>query len=912
MEGIASAAKDGGGKLRGRLMGKLFKEEKEKKTPTSQDEVNDFLRGPSDKLQMMPSSPTTFAPPQLSRIDTGKSSRWPTAAEVQNSRRRRSASPKRSRKGLVVRFSDEQPEVIGEGGDEALSPVTEIRPRVRSHTHPPVHQREHDTRTAERSKPAAPGYEQTFESQSGADDFRPGPMRRTQTGFESIPSLPEKNRSRPELSPMPKLPRSGHDNRSFSEKVKEEMKSREGLALVRPPGGDRMLSVEHETGRASTEMIRQMDEVQLNTRRNSHIPAILQTPIDHSSTHTYMPNELQVSKQFTESPAASSRHSPLERARSQDSHQTSEHSTTSKSSSVNAYSAYQAPNTPTQANSPTLTLQDATLAVVDDALRDFSGRTSHLFNLFCLSAEAVKPISAYSLEDVTKAAFWWFIKGRCQLESTIRERPSSAEAQQKCNLMRQQSHTNLAKSLWLSETVVAQQRNDPASNTSREILDCRQVILSSLRKLAMSMKRNNILPPDSRDAPLSHGLDTSIWTPDDGNRSLLASQRTTSLPNLSEAYPLGDTSRTFHFGRMFADAILLEETVQYRCPVLLSMVRNQDEHGISLILVNQNSTLTVVVKSEKHRGTTWNDVSWQAKLSTIEINLPRGFLLRVRLSDQDFRLLWGTYDHESRTHAMLATRDGEELVFETGLRTFQCFSQTPSTGLPKEPQPDCHLRVFETSTIRKAASGPRKMHRGFRLALNTNSKKTKNLRGVDQLMLPNQPIQYGFLRGDGGSSAFLLKMEDDESKTTIVNTFENVDDRTRLHALLNGSGLGEGEDVVAEAQITGMSIITTNNTSIGQLEKLEWQNFKVINYDKGSLQHNKTVLSHHLRVVLDFKTGTLTDRINVDSGELRIRLDVNSQTKLKVLRQAQKVSPPLRLNHLFPHLNLPLHSRFLQ
>jgi hypothetical protein len=48
------------------------------------------------------------------------------------------------------------------------------------------------------------------------------------------------------------------------------------------------------------------------------------------------------------------------------------------------------------------------------------------------------------------------------------------------------------------------------------------------------------------------------------------------------------------------------------------------------------------------------------------------------------------------------------------------------------------------------------------------------------------------------------------------------------------------------------------------------------------------VLSENLRVVLDFKTGTFTDRINVGPGELKIRLDVNSQNELKVLRQPQQ------------------------
>jgi hypothetical protein len=48
------------------------------------------------------------------------------------------------------------------------------------------------------------------------------------------------------------------------------------------------------------------------------------------------------------------------------------------------------------------------------------------------------------------------------------------------------------------------------------------------------------------------------------------------------------------------------------------------------------------------------------------------------------------------------------------------------------------------------------------------------------------------------------------------------------------------------------------------------------------------VLSEHLRVILDFKAGTLTDRVNVVPGELKLRLDVNASNELKILRQTQQ------------------------
>jgi hypothetical protein len=905
MEGTLHTGKEGEKKLRGRFMGKLFKDKKES---TSQDEVDDFLRGPSDKLHMVGAAPSpSFAPP-LVRIDTRRAPRWPTATEVQSSRRRRSASPKRSRKGLVVRFSDEQPEVIGEGGDEAQSPVAEIGLRMRAHSHLPVRKGNQDQPAAEIH---VPDYGQNFADElTSMDAFRPGPIRRTQTGFESIPDRPNKPESYTEHEPPSMLEpdslnfvgvsRTVGDRRSFADMVKAEMRSGEGLALVKSHASniDEQLACAEPAGISNTDVTPHMDEIQINTLKNTQV---LNISTENDPRRPYNPNDLQISNNLTESPAVISREPPEERERQQDflpkSSQSSNHSTEWSTATSNRPSTSSSTQSPAAlSRTATFTLQEAAVAVGDDALNDFSRRIAHLFTLFRLSTEAVRPLIRCSIEDLTRAALWWFLKGRLRLEATIRDRPSNPEAQQISLFVRQQAYADLAKSLWLVDTVIPQrpeaQLRVGAPNTPSsliDVLECRQAVLSSLRKLTMSMKRNNILPPDGCDAPLAQGLDASIWVKDDGNRSLLASQRTTSVTSLSEAFPLGDTNRTFHYGRMFVEAILVEEAAsqQYRCPALVSIVRSQKENFMALIITNQDGTLNLSVHSEKSRGTTWNDVRWQAKHQTIEVSLPRGFLLRLRCSEQDFRVIWGTYDHEIRTRAILATRDGEEVVFEVYLRTFQYFDQTAQSGFPKEPQPQCHLRVFERSVIQKAATGPRKMHRGFRIGLNT-SPKTKILRGVDQDLLPTLPTQFGFLRGDGGLPAFLLKIDGSKSKHTLVETFDNTEDRSRLHTLLTGIALGNGEDVVAEALIQGFSVLTTEDADADHLEGLEWQNFRVINYDHGDLQSAKTVLSENLRVVLDFKTGTLTDRVNVGPGELKLRLNVNSQNELKVLRQPQQ------------------------
>jgi hypothetical protein len=869
MEGHASSGKESEKGLRGLLMGKLRKEKKAQ----NQDDVgiDEFLHGPSDKLHMMPvaNEPAYLKP--LTRIDTNNARRWPTATEFQNERisTGRSASPKR-RKGLVVRFKEERPEVIGEGGDEATSPVSEIGIRKRANSHPQNLQSSHLQPVRPRNlivrRPVnSPRHsEESVLSQNTEQPLPPRPLQRTQTGFESVPETQGEQVENDVSGTRGVLgdrevrhtlsQRAGSDRRSFAE-IKADFQSGEGLALVKAASNTAIIdqNLPDAPGTAADDISPQLDELHLNTMKNVHIPEAPNISVQQAHSISIAPNDGTIADNLTENPAG------LNKA-------------------------------------PSLTLHEAAVAAEDEALQEFSSRIMHLFMLFRLSTESVKPLPKCTLEELIRAALWWFLKGRLYLEAAVRNRPSSPHAQQTNFFIRQQAYADLAKSLWLVETVTShypetQLRPGSTDLTSplADILDVRQGIMASLRKLTMSMKRNNFLPPDSADVPLIQGLDPTIWVQNDGNRSLVASQRPASAVSLSETFPLGDTTRTFFFSRMFVEAVLVEEAASqhYRCPVMVSVVRGQQDKEVTAIVASQDGSLSLAIQADRGRGPSWEDVRWQSKLSTVELRLPRGFVLRLHCSEHEFRTLWGIYDYEKKTHAHLDQRLGEKLVFETILRTFQIFDQGSHFTFPKEPQPHCHFRLFEKAVVEKAAAGPRTLHRGFRIGLNTSS-KTKNLRGLDQDLLPRDPIQFGFLRGEGGFPALLLKIRDRIAKYTMVCTFEDVSERTRLHTLATGIALRDGESVVAEAPIKTMAVEIGGESRNNCLRGLEWYNFRVINQGTRDVQSTKTVLSENLRVVLDFKAGSITDRINVEPGELKLRLNVDIPNELRVLRQPQE------------------------
>ena len=904
-------------------------------TATSQD-VNNSLHGPSDKLNFATPAPTTSTshPPQLSRLDTSSARRWPTAAEIQTARRTRgrSASPKRSRKGLVVRFTDDLPVIIGEGGDEAELPTIALRQRA--HTHPSGRPSSREPPPRGQRDALPPLYSEAGAERSGdADELRPGLLRRAPTGLESVSDA--QNVPPQQAPPLPRMePEDGsehngyirtesHHPTSFAARVKAEMRAGEGMALLQaaanPSKAVDELSLLDESPDSSTvgdtpqlELPPQMERQPSATEeRSTDRPK----PLNEQSLKLELADYSPIN--FSDQLGALSLNtaqnklipSPSPSNVSQLSRGPSNASQLSQAPSLPPQLSPGPPRTPQEqeprpaavnespapvSRSSTFTLHGAAVAVVDEALTQFSDRVAHLFNIFLLSAESMRPMSKCSLEDFIRAALWWFLKGRLHLEAAVRDRPATPEAQQINFLVRQQAYTDLAKSLWIIEMITPEspELSSPQKDPHIiDILETRKSIMSSLRKLTMSMKRNNFLPPE--EATLPQGLDTSIWILDEGNRSLVASQKQASLPNLNDYLPLGDTNRSFHYGRAFGGAILIEDgdsqSQEYRFPALISIIRGNNDTALRAVIASQDGLFKVCVQADRSAGPTWDNVAWNSKSNVLDVRLPRGFLLKLQCSHQDFRTLRGIYDYQKKTHGSLVPQKDEEVVFETFLKTFQYFDQDPASTFPKELLSHCRMRLFERTLVEKASAGAMRLHRGFRIGLVT-SPNTKNLRGINQDLPPTLPIQFGFLRGEGGLPALLLRINQDKSKYTIVLTFEDVAERTQLHARFTGIALGDREGIIMESEAKGFSVASLNPPAEEKdsLKALEWQSIRVINEEQDEFYNVKTVLSANLRVVTDFRGGSITDRVNIGPGELKVRLDVNSLNELKVLRQAQQ------------------------
>ncbi|ROW14769.1 hypothetical protein VPNG_03794 [Cytospora leucostoma] len=897
---------------RGRFMGKLFGKDRKGLSARDGQDLNNFLRGPSDTLT------TAHAAPQmLAKLDTSNARRYPNALEVNAqpqppsqpglqaslSIRSRPVSQVRSRKDLVVRFADTIPEVIGDGGDECSVPTVEIgkRKRAQSAPPPPLHV----------NKVAQLQERERAYSDAQQDDFVPPPIRRTPTSFSVAESSPPAAAPIPtlDLDPVPPPPpphssqRGGiHDisvadipavpagtpkasrflntsvlsnddkRKSFIEINQAKQRQAEGMAFAQAVRRSASASSEHEWEETRQKLVGPGSPT--DTRASAASSAGADSPESYPRKGT-----------LQSSPASTNTHN----------------STSSPAFSQRWPSMREKPKLNESPTKTSATLPETPLAAMDDALSIFTSRTRHLFEPFRSHAEAVKPTLSCLPDDLARAALWWFLKGRTALEISIREQAQTPQQRGQVEASRRQAYADLAKAYWLFEEVLPEVMGTKSSPVDTEVQDVGQAITSQLRKLSSSMKRNGFLPPE--DPMPSQAIDESVWVEYPaisqdvilllwGSRGgALAQQRTvTGLPLLA-ALPLGDTSDMFCFGRYFVDVFLMEqgaESQPLHFPCFLSITRYTKQSTLEFCLASQDGSVQFRIQGNKATGPTWEDVKWRAEKSALEVKLPRGFALAVKCRPQDFKLLWGMQDFSTKALATLQPRKDEVVVFRSALRSFQYIDSNPqSTSFPRDPVRNCEVGLFEKIQQEYSPTGQRTYHRGFRLAVLTGP-TTKMLSAVSHMYLPHIPVQFGFLRGEQSEPALLLRFDDGNTNGRMVMAFGDEPERLRFHSLLIGTAVEQDEKVYSEVPIVGYSIAQNARFEpIKGFSQFPWSRVKIINEDSED-EIPETVLAEKLKIVVDFKCGTITDRVNVAPGELKIRLSVKDKNSLSILRPPQR------------------------
>ena len=926
-------------------MGKLFGKDKKAAPDNSAESLDAFLHSAgADQLDVThaPPPPPPSMQPKLAKLDT-TISRYPQALAVnQQAQMNRPvapgrieqaqprATPRPNRKGTFVRFADSYPEVIGEGGDECEIAVVEVRKnRTAKPPPPPTHNQAMAGSVQAAGFPGPPG-----PPGPQADDFQPKPLARTATGYSSIYS-PEQDDDSPQNEapaqpppPQPRLPRppiagqNGPDalvpgraasaryldaqgrrdenRRSYIEIHHSQMREAEGKAFAlaaRTASTASQQNWEDGNNAAKPYMVDSPDSPRRSTQSpdmHSRIPQLSYSPaasISSNGSSAFPPvSPLQESMPFRQISGASQSNLPIRHP---------------SGASYNEQPV--TPPLPPLAASRAASVRQPGMAETGDgnSLGTFVARTKHLFELFRLHAETVKPLQSCDPRDCARAGLWWFLKGRMGLELAIRDRPSTPQSQMQNELDRQQAYSNLAKGHWLYDEAIPEIARARNLFPDEEVTSAGQALKSGLLKLAQSMKRNGYLPPEEPFLPQT--IDKSIWleypplSQDmlallSGNwgSGITAVQHPLSTLRLLDSLPVGDTAENFNYGRFLVDAYLTEQgrdAHRILLPCILSTMRPQRGADVVFVLASQNGSVQLAIQENKNAGPVWEDVRWNNGTCSLEVRLPRGFLLVAQLGQHDYRMVWNMYDFATKVKSTLRPRSDEVVVFRNSLRSFQYLDADPqSRAFPKDSVPQCDVALFERVYKENGPSGPRSWHRGFRIAVVTGP-RTRALSGVQHSFPPQLPVQFGFFRAEGDAPSLSVKYVNGRQRGRMIFVFGDEKERIRFHSLLTGTALNHEDRVFADVPVKAFSVAQSMREPTGMppFSRMPWKAARVINDEFNSEGDAPgTVLADRLRVVLEYQNGTVTDRVNVAPGELRVRLEVTNALVLRVLRQPQK------------------------
>ncbi|KAL8808141.1 MAG: hypothetical protein Q9182_000205 [Xanthomendoza sp. 2 TL-2023] len=803
---------------------------------------------------------------------------------------------------LHVAFATTPPVIIGEGGDEATLPAMEVS----SHSQPSSQSSTKDSRKSQDQRSDTAGTSGEGEVLSENDgSFRPMTLQRRSTGLrDDDPNKIPEHETQSANDPYQKL-------NTESATSCQDPSFLQILPASRSPCADDGLAVNERDDATDLE--------QQHLREGSDITQV-QPPLLNPATSFANSLTPSPSPQYPIRSAVSSEGGyPFPAA----TYGTQSSSTLADQEPLAQVRQQQSlpPTHKLVAGNRGLSLRDVAKNFGDDALLDFATRVQPFRNVFLLGLDThAEP----TLEQWVTAASWWFIKGRSELESFVRSQAKSRVADETKPVEipqdLKQAYIDLAKVCWIVSDMTPDRCPEvrPLENKgpipvlsimqsfvdvkTGELVQRHLSLVSNLRALAMSMKRNNRMPPSGLEL---QGSDVRIFIKypslSPSAARLLSSERSGMLvgdkddsPGLSSFFPMpiSDTERHFNYGRMFVDCFLNQgkRESRIRIPCLLSVLRDRKDQDITLVVASQDGQVNLVIQPDMKRTLSWRDIHWKIQYHYLEVDLRADFELRIQFQERDFKTVWGIHDYIGNVQQRNQASETETLVFEDTLRSFQYFEQgKTSAHFPVEAVADCTLRLLECFSILKECGGERRVHDGYRFTVVT-PRKVKTLSAVSHSLGRQTPILFSYLRDGQGAPAMLLKISKSSRDPSMVMSFHEKANRELLHALLSGTGLSRDErcsDVLSLETLsisTDLGLKTSSLKDVGSLGSFNWKTLRVL----GQEPHHMQVGSPKVRIWAECETGSLVDYINLGPGELQIYLDPGFSNRIRISRPAQK------------------------
>ncbi|KAL4993617.1 hypothetical protein BDV10DRAFT_198181 [Aspergillus recurvatus] len=537
----------------------------------------------------------------------------------------------------------------------------------------------------------------------------------------------------------------------------------------------------------------------------------------------------------------------------------------------------------------------------------------HLNNLLKPFADALKPADEVALHEWLRAAIWWALRGNLALEPT--EISSKKDDEQLSSKKVMQGLMDLAKAWWICYQVLAQDdfKLRMASSSIRgapnsALFDQYRTILTYLRQY-----EGQIAAILCRETDFAETLDVDkrlwvLYPPCTAYEAAILNDN-----NQGQAWNLnlppmtfGDTSDVFCYKSVFVDVTIVAQE-EYSLPTsstfqcVFSIVRDPRSWQTVGILASQTHLVHLEIHSNRDQGQypVWKDIKWDIAQHSMLIKLRHpGCSIKVRLDEDNFKAIW------ELIHQMILSDDGlvagedEDVIFDETVKFCQYINHDKPVGFPARPTAHCRVRLLKKTVTENYGAVQRKAHRGLRLVVVTPP-QIKVLHQVSHDLQNSCPVSYSLVDGDDGSPGLRLHLLKDDDKCSLSIYFDDSAARSLLLSLIQDLISFPGETDLKTFFISSYAISQqlscqepgTQETQSLRLELGE-SLASVIEQDSeselGRAPFGKAVLSEHLRVIVETKWGTITDRFNMGPGMLRITLPVQDNTLIHLHRLPQK------------------------
>ena len=580
-----------------------------------------------------------------------------------------------------------------------------------------------------------------------------------------------------------------------------------------------------------------------------------------------------------------------------------------------------------------LSLRNVAKSLGLNALDEFEIRVKRFSDIFRIGVAVHEDPMEIPFRRWIYVAKWWFLKGRGELENAVRLRPRSvnddhSKSQTEPSSELKQAYIDLAKAWWIVKEITPFhpeiRRYGNASlnlmvaivqNFGRQDLaTCLQGhmdIVASLRALAMSMKRNDRMPPDTLTV---EKLDMVILLnnpglPEDALMALSPAFNGSTSGLLDLSLPLGDTGKHFTFSRTFGTG-----TIKWRSkawdmlsvPCAISLLRAKDSLDLTAMVSSQDNCIEIAIMPEKShdKQLTWREVNWSTTGSCIGFTINHDITLSLQLSESDFKTIWNICDYMRKVQKDFQGRKGERVSFEAKLYDFQCLrSARHASSFPPDPVRNCEARLFTKS--KAFSDGTNRILNGHRLMIRTPP-DIKSLSSISQDYGDDMPTLFGFSRR-GDRPRLVVKLP---GSSTFILAFESWEDLDLFYNVFTLRQPSDGELRSASLPLDSLQIYTKDpalhNKSV-HVPHIRWQHVKVISPKSfDSLHISNEVHSQDLRVIAQCDAGILTDCLTLGKfwimnvtndvsrltpkapGEMQLALAVDNYNEIRILRPPQK------------------------